>query len=107
MQQPRAQGRMNALTQQEVRVSNIVVEGTICLSGTIARALFDSGATHSFISSSFATKITKIPEPLSFQLVVSTPVGTTLTTDVYYKGCEITIGEMKAQADLIKLREME
>ena len=39
--------------------------------------------------------------------MVSTPVGTKLTTDVYYKGCEITIGEMNAQADLIKLGEME
>ena len=26
---------------------------------------------------------------------------------MYYKGCEITIGEMKTQADLIKLGEME
>ena len=39
--------------------------------------------------------------------MVSTPVDTKLTIDVYYKGCEITIGEMKAQADLIKLGEME
>ena len=39
--------------------------------------------------------------------MVSTPVGTKLTTDVYYKGCEITIGEMKTHADLINLREME
>ena len=39
--------------------------------------------------------------------MVSTPVGTTLTPDAYYKGCEITIGEMNAQADLIKLGEME
>jgi len=98
---------MNALTQQEVWASNRVVEGTICLSKIVARVLFDSGATHSFISSSFATKINKKSEPLSFQLVVSTSVGTKLTTDVYYKGCEITIGEMKTHADLIKLREME
>ena len=88
-------------------VSNTVVEGTIRLSERIARVLFDSGASNSFISSSFATKINKKPEPLSFQLVVSTPVGTTLTTNVYYKGCEITIGEMKTQADLIKLGEIE
>jgi len=30
-----------------------------------------------------------------------------LTTNVYYKGCEIIIGEIKTQADLIKIGEME
>ena len=72
VQQLRAQGRMNALTQREVQASNAVVEGTICLSRNIARVLFDSGATHSFISSSFATKINKESEPFNYQLVVST-----------------------------------
>ena len=59
VQQPRAQGRMNTLIQQEARVSNAVVRGTICLDGNIAQVLFDPGALHSFISSSFATKINK------------------------------------------------
>jgi len=31
---------MNALTQQEARVSNAIVEGTICLARNIARLLF-------------------------------------------------------------------
>ena len=46
-------------------------------------------------------------ESMNYQLVVSTPVGAKLTTNVYYKGCEIIIGEMKTQADLIKIGEME
>ena len=49
VQQPRAQGRMNAITPQEARASNAVVEGTVCVSENIARVLFDPGATHSFI----------------------------------------------------------
>jgi len=57
---------MNALTQQEARASNAVVEGTICLFENIAQVLFDSGATHSFIFLSFATKINKETEPLNF-----------------------------------------
>ena len=39
---------------------------------------------------------------MNYQLVVSTPVGAKLTTNVYYKGCKIIIGEMKTQADLIR-----
>ena len=52
VQQPRAQGRMNAITPQEARASNAVVEGTVCVSENIARVLFDPGATHLFIFSS-------------------------------------------------------
>jgi len=44
---------------------------------------------------------------MNFQLVASTPVGAELITNMYYKGCEIIIGEMKTQTDLIKLGEME
>ena len=98
---------MNAVTPQEARASNAMVEGTICRSGNIARVLFDPGATHSFISSSFATTINKESEPMNYQLVVSIPVGAKLTTNVYYKGCEIIIRKMKKQADLIKIGEME
>jgi len=72
---------MNALIQQEARASNVVIEGTICLSENIARVLFDLGATHSFISSSFATKFNKEAVPMNYQLGVSTPVGTELITD--------------------------
>ena len=107
VQQPRAQGRINAITPQEARASNAVVEGTVCVSKNIARVLFDPGATHSFISSSFASMINKNPEPMSYHLVVSTPVGASVTTNEYYKECEIIIGEMKTLADLIKLGEME
>jgi len=98
---------MNVLTQQETQASNAVLEGTICLSINIAQVLFDPGATYSFISSSFATKINKESEPMNFQLVVSTPVGAELITIMYYKGCEIIIEKMKTQANLIKLGEIE
>ena len=64
---------MNALTEQEARASNAVVEGTICLTRDIARVLFHPGTTHSFISSSFATKINKKSKPMNFQLVVINP----------------------------------
>jgi len=51
------------------------LEGMISISGHIARALFDPGATHSFISSTFAYKLNQTPKPLGFQLVISTPIG--------------------------------
>ena len=65
-QQSKAQGKLNALTQQEVRASNAMVEGITCIIGHTARILFDHGATHSFISAAFASKLNKKLEPLEF-----------------------------------------
>jgi len=75
VQQPRAQGKMNALTQQEARASNAMVEGITCIMGHTVRVLFDPDAIYSFISTIFASKLNKKPELLEFQLIISTPIG--------------------------------
>ena len=45
---------MYALTHDEAEASDNVVEGTVFVLGHSARALMDSGASHSFVSESFA-----------------------------------------------------
>jgi len=107
IQQPRAQGRVFSVSQHEARTSNAVVAGIITLSGHVARTLFDPGATHSFVSNAFAGKLDRTPQPLNFQLVISTPVGAEVIASAKYKGCEIIIGGVKTLVDLIKLGEME
>ena len=44
---------MFALTHDEAEASGNVVEGTVSVLGHSARALMDSGASHSFVSESF------------------------------------------------------
>jgi len=66
VEQPRAQGRTFALTHREAMASNAAVEDIISILGHIAHALFDPGATHSFISSAFAYKLNQTSEPLGF-----------------------------------------
>ena len=83
------------MTPQEARTSNVVVKGTINLMGHIARLLFDPGAAYSFVFSAFASKLNMKPEPLKFQLVISTPIGAEMVTYIYYKECEVMIGEVK------------
>ena len=47
------------------------------------------------------------PEPLKFQLVISTPIGAEMVTNMYYKVCEVMIGEVKTWVNLVKLGKME
>ena len=47
-------GRVFALTQSEEYASNAVVEGIILLYNSWAQILFDPGATHSFIRTTYA-----------------------------------------------------
>ena len=44
---------MFALTRQDAQASNAVVTGILSIDSQDARVLFDSGATHSFISPFF------------------------------------------------------
>ncbi|KAA0033187.1 ty3-gypsy retrotransposon protein [Cucumis melo var. makuwa] len=69
------QGRVFATTRQEVERAGIVVTGTLPILGHHAFVLFDSGSSHSFISSVFVQHVGLEVEPLSGVLSVSTPYG--------------------------------
>ncbi|XP_038880402.1 uncharacterized protein LOC120072053 [Benincasa hispida] len=47
-----------------------------------AYVLFDPGATHSFISSMFASSIDRLSEPMSEELYISTPIGDDFYVDL-------------------------
>ena len=53
-QRRKAQGRVFALTPQDVQVSDTVVTGVLPLFSNFAKTLFDSRSTHFFISSRYA-----------------------------------------------------
>ncbi|XP_043705374.1 uncharacterized protein LOC122655228 [Telopea speciosissima] len=50
-------------------------KGSICIASVPAYVLFNSGASHSFISPSFAKKMGIVPKGLTQGLAVSTPTG--------------------------------
>ncbi|KAL4026110.1 hypothetical protein IC575_014534 [Cucumis melo] len=62
---PRQQGKVYAMTQQEAEDTPDVITGTILICNVPADVLFDPGATHSFVSSIFLTKLNRMLEPLS------------------------------------------
>ncbi|KAL6329359.1 hypothetical protein AAG906_017667 [Vitis piasezkii] len=68
------QGRFYAIGSQNEE-SNALVEGMILCFSTWAHVLFDPGATHSFISASFASMLDIEFVPLHCSLCVETPMG--------------------------------
>ena len=71
----REQGRVFVVNPQEAHASNTVVIGTFLIDELKARVLFDSGATHSFISSYIANKLTRDKILMKNPLVINTPIG--------------------------------
>ena len=94
---------MFTLTRQDAQASNAVVTGILPIDSQNARVLFDSGATHSFISSFSATMLGRDPSPLSEFLIVATPMGHSLLANSVYKSCEILLEGKSFKADLIEL----
>ncbi|KAJ1375207.1 Aspartic peptidase domain superfamily [Sesbania bispinosa] len=71
--------------------------------GRDAHVLFDPGATHSFVSLSFATQLDKNPSSLDETLAVTTPVGEILLVDCVYRSYVVSIGGRELLANLIAL----
>ncbi|XP_050238193.1 uncharacterized protein LOC126687680 [Mercurialis annua] len=69
----------------------------------VSSASFDAGATHSFVSSSFAAKLGVTPSRLLEPLSVSTPLSDCVVVDVVYPSCSVIIHGRDLRADLIVL----
>ncbi|KAL0549273.1 hypothetical protein IC582_013754 [Cucumis melo] len=85
------QGRVFATTRQEAERAGRVVTGTLPILGHYAFVLFDSGSSHSFISSVFVQHVGLEVEPLGSVLSISTPSGEVLLSKEKIKACRVEI----------------
>ncbi|XP_075486356.1 uncharacterized protein LOC142525961 [Primulina tabacum] len=99
--------RVFAITQEEADDANDVVAGTIFVNEMPTYVLFDSGATHSFISKRFTKKLGLTPELLVEPFRVATPTSKTVETHRVHRKCKICINEHLFQAELIQLNMVE
>ncbi|KAL0537616.1 hypothetical protein IC582_026599 [Cucumis melo] len=97
------QGKVYAMTQQEAEDAPNVITGTILICNVPADVLFDPGATHSFLSSIFLTKLNRMLEPLSYGLAIYTPVGDVLLVNEVLRNCEILVEGISLLVDLLPL----
>ncbi|KAJ1386718.1 Aspartic peptidase domain superfamily [Sesbania bispinosa] len=99
----RGQARVFAMTRQDAQASNAVVTGILSICSRDAHVLFDPGATHSFVSLSFATQLDRSPSSLDEILAMTTLVGEILLVDCVYHSCVVSIGGKELIANLIAL----
>ncbi|XP_017976556.1 PREDICTED: uncharacterized protein LOC108662033 [Theobroma cacao] len=78
---PRTQGRGYAITQSDVEASNTVVSGTLLVASAFAHVLFDTSASHSFVSVAFVRKFALPCMLLDYELCVDTLVRGEIMSD--------------------------
>ncbi|KAL0539869.1 hypothetical protein IC582_024090 [Cucumis melo] len=97
------QGRVFATNKTEAERAGTVVTGTLPVLGHYALVLFDSGSSHSFISSAFVLHARLEVEPLHHVLSVSTPSGECMLSKEKVKACQIEIAGHVIEVTLLVL----
>ncbi|KAJ9699024.1 hypothetical protein PVL29_007877 [Vitis rotundifolia] len=93
-------GRVFALTPTEPEDDALLVEGMLLVYSTWVRVLFDTGATHSFISASCANALGLKIERVENLLLIESPMGINSRVDRICKGCVITLADRALHVDL-------
>ncbi|XP_047165935.1 uncharacterized protein LOC124835101, partial [Vigna umbellata] len=98
-----AAGRVYAITGAEAASSGTLIISTCLVYGRSCCVLFDSGATHSFISKACVGKLGLELSEMQFDLVVSTPVAGEIRTSTMCVRCPIEVEGRKYKVNLICL----
>ena len=98
----RPQGRVFTLASQHTK-PNDLVEGMVLCFSTWVHVLFDSGASHSFISTSFASMLNLEVVPLHCSLYVETPMGGKMEAKRLCHACVLYIGGYEVTINLVLL----
>ncbi|TXG73219.1 hypothetical protein EZV62_001798 [Acer yangbiense] len=101
---PKTQGRVFAITKQDAHASNAVVSSTLSLFCREATVLFNSSATHSFVSCAFSAYANKPAEPLDLCMTIGTPTGDSMLVEQVFKSCLISVGGRDFLVDLLPLK---
>ncbi|XP_058733773.1 uncharacterized protein LOC131605437 [Vicia villosa] len=99
---PTSQGRVYCMGAEGRSPSNNLIQGNCEIEGTILTTLFDSGATHSFISKDCVDRLKMKLTPLPFDLVVSTPAKV-ITVNTACLLCRVVVQEREFLVNLICL----
>jgi hypothetical protein len=96
------QGRVNLTTLSELPEVTPIMTGTFSVNHHPVIVLFDTGATHSFVSTKFGTKIGLDIYPVSGVYMITTPGGS-ISSNQVCRGVPIQMGNNLMRTDLLLL----
>jgi predicted aspartyl protease len=96
------QGRINFTTLAELPDGALVMSGTFSIHHQPVVTLFDSGATHSFISNNCGTRIGLDLSSTQGSYMISTPGGN-ITSNQMSRNVSIQLGSKEIKTDLVLL----
>jgi hypothetical protein len=102
-QKPLTSARVYALVPGEQEGGSKVVTGTVLILGFEVSVLFDSGATHYFVSMVFVRLSRLVVRTLKPGLAVTTPIGKTVVCKRVVCECPISICGRVLPANLVVL----
>ncbi|GJX24059.1 reverse transcriptase domain-containing protein [Tanacetum coccineum] len=86
---PPPTGRVYATTRDQAAKTSGTITGILYIDDRTAFVLFDTGATHSIISTTFAKKLNMNPTPLIERVIISTPMKNHMLIDHEYVNCPL------------------
>ncbi|GKF14969.1 zinc finger, CCHC-type, retrotransposon gag domain protein, partial [Tanacetum coccineum] len=86
---PPTTGRVYATTRDQAAKTSGTITGTLYIDDRTVFILFDTGATHSIISTTFAKKLNMTPTPLIERVIISTPMKNHMLIDHEYVNCPL------------------
>ena len=100
---PKAQARVYALSGLEAVETEGLIQRTGEIAGNTLTVVFDSGATHSFVSQTCAERLNLSVSSLMVELVISTPSGETIVANFGSMCCTLVLEGRPFLSNLICL----
>ena len=80
------------------------ITGTLSIGNKNATVLFDTGATHSFVSTSYAKNLCVAPTTLLSAFSIGSPMGVTMYVNTQYLDCVVRVDERDLFVDLLPIQ---
>ncbi|GJT05719.1 reverse transcriptase domain-containing protein [Tanacetum coccineum] len=103
---PPTTGRVYATTRDQAAKTSGTIIGNLYIDDRIIFILFDTGATHSIISTAFAKKLNMNPTPLIERIIISTSMKNHMLIDHEYVNCPLRFDDRIRPANLLPIHKL-
>ncbi|GKA67211.1 reverse transcriptase domain-containing protein [Tanacetum coccineum] len=104
---PPPTGRVYVTTRDQAAKTLGTITGNLYINDRTVFILFDTGATHSIISTTFAKKLNMNPTPLIERVIISTPMKNHMLIDHEYVNCPLRFDDRIRPANLLPIHMLD